>query len=656
MLAYRPMKRSIFLQHTKTNDKTALFERQFTSVNKEEVLLLLQIDSTEDNGERLFEEAIQIIEQSLLESSDAATERLDGALKELNGLIKGLLLSKTITDVQAIVGICETNGVLHVSHAGRAEAYVIRANAANQITEYSKGKTSPAFVHIASGQLEAGDTVVFSTERLLRTITPAQLVQKASVPTKAVAEIITALELEKETASVGAIVVHKDSAPSAAAVNTMPLAVPVVNSAGAESSILDNAWQEIRKRVQKGTHALKKQSGSRGSSMNRWLQKIFKNSTIPDSNKKHLLVIAGVISVFLIIWLAVNISSFAKQSQSRAELSTIITSIQESIRNAENRHLTGDTEAAVTILDKAAEDAKNVINDESRLFRSEALDLLDLIQSKREEVSNIIRKAPVTAANLSEKNSSIQALGFIGQDTERMIVYDKQNSYQIISNTVEDPKLISEEELITNGADFARQRTQVYTTTGNGLMEIIDGKPISMKTDDENGWISSIDIETYSRFLYLLAPTKNQIYKYERLSNRYGFPAEYSVNGSLQNAIDMTIDFFIYILKSDGTIEKLSGGESTPFAINQAPSGVLKGATKLYKVPDGGKLYVLIPETKKVIVLEVDEKTGDAVYLRQFALESDQIGTLKDLYIDTDESWLYLLDEKRLYKLELTAR
>jgi hypothetical protein len=82
---------------------------------------------------------------------------------------------------------------------------------------------------------------------------------------------------------------------------------------------------------------------------------------------------------------------------------------------------------------------------------------------------------------------------------------------------------------------------------------------------------------------------------------------------------------------------------------------VFANATKLYKVPDG-KIYVLDPSAKKVIVLEVDADSGDATYLKQFVFESEQLTDLKDLYVDDDESWLYVLDEKRIVKIELSAQ
>jgi len=42
--------------------------------------------------------------------------------------------------------------------------------------------------------------------------------------------------------------------------------------------------------------------------------------------------------------------------------------------------------------------------------------------------------------------------------------------------------------------------------------------------------------------------------------------------------------------------------------------------------------------------------------LRQYVLDSDQVGRLKDLYVDTDDTRLYVLDEKKLYAIDLQSR
>jgi hypothetical protein len=181
-----------------------------------------------------------------------------------------------------------------------------------------------------------------------------------------------------------------------------------------------------------------------------------------------------------------------------------------------------------------------------------------------------------------------------------------------------------------------------------------------MKTDDPAGWVAGIAAETYLRYLYVLAPDrstagKNQIYKYERLQNRYGPPTAYNVNGDLTDALDIAIDGNVYVLRRGGTIVKLFRGESQPFQIRQAPENLLVNATKIYKVQDGN-LYLLDPVEGRVIVIGDVGIGGEATYLRQYVLEIDQLGTLQDLYVDPDQSHLYVMDEKRIYIIDLNQQ
>ena len=184
-------------------------------------------------------------------------------------------------------------------------------------------------------------------------------------------------------------------------------------------------------------------------------------------------------------------------------------------------------------------------------------------------------------------------------------------------------------------------------------MELIEGQPTAMKTDDPAGWLTGPDIETYIRFLYVLSPQNNQILKYERLSNRYSEPSEYNVNGDLTGALDMTIDSDVYVLRQGGEVTKLFRGEQRNFTIRNLPIGALENTTKIFKASDRGNIYFLDPEEGRVIVTRTDDDLGESLYLKQYVLEGDQIGTLQDLYIDPDETQLLILDEKRLYSINL---
>jgi len=664
------MATSVETGHTKSAGGVSLFSHRFKTNLKEPVVFLLHIHGSPQEAKTITKECETIIKHSLLETDGDASERLDGTLKEINGLLKGFLIAKTIDDVHAIIAILSSDDVLHVSHAGRAEGYIVRSGQASQITEYSRGKSVPAFVHIASGGLESKDVVVFSTQRLLRTVTPAQLAKIAHRGDQLLDELTVDLEADKEQSSLAVIRVEgrKDTATKKRSKR-----LPLPRTRGSPS--LRRGYGRQGRRGRKFA-ALPKLSGVAevvinlalkvGDTVSSWgaidfirdlPSRILTDMKNPKKkNKANLLIIAAVVVVFLIIWAVMNLATTSQNSQSRAELEQIIEQVNSDIKNAENRYLAGDTDAANAILVRAQENAMQVMNHESGRYRMEALDLLDQIRLKNEDINNITRLSPRVVVNLSAKNKNISATGLIGLKDGELIAYDRQDLYRIVLNSVDAPDRLTEDELINDGSFFERMQTMLFQLTDNSIFEIISGQATSMKTEDPAGWIGGVAVQTYLRFLYVLSPENNQIYKYERLSNRYGVPAEYNVNGELEGAIDMAIDGNLYVLKEGGEIVKLFRGEARPFVIRHLPEEGLSNVTKILKAPEDGNFYLLDPVGARVIVATDGGSTGESSYVRQYILEGEQIDDLQDIYVDPEQLHLYILDSKRVYVVDLVAR
>ncbi len=666
---------------TKASHDVSLVSQSFLSEEKERAFLLLQIHAEPRDAKALEEECISIVKHALLQTEGEAWHRLDGTLKELNGLFKGFLISHAVQDVHAIVSISDKEGNLHVSHAGRGEAYLIRNGGCSQITEYVRGKPSPMFVHIASGSLEAGDVLIFSTQRLLRTLTPAQLAQMSPRESHLVHDIIATLETEKEMASVGTLHLSAKRAAVSRFAEDEDLDEAPVRSRSAYRELPSRrrtqgggswsipSFDTVREYVmpvvagvgklsKQGASLSKKGMGSASSGM-QWVQVVQDRFTLfladlrhPERKKRaHLLLLAGALAAFLIIWMTVRLATSTQRSKSRAELGELMQQIEADIRTAENRRLTGDSEGANAILDRAELQSKEIINNDSGLFRSEALNLLDRVQAKKEEINNVVRISPRMLVNLSTKEPDIAAQGMIGIADGEFTVFDKKNSYHVVLNSVEEGRAISEEDLIADGANFPRYAAQAFLTSGNSLVEVKEGILESMKTDDANGWVTGKDLETYLRNLYVLS-SDNKIYKYERLNNRYSSSVLYNVNGDLSGALDMAIDGNVYVLKDNGTVVKLLRGEAQTFGIHHAPSNLLTDAAKLYKLPDGN-FYFLDPVKNRVIVTSDGGSAGDSSYVRQYVIEGDQIGKLQDLYVDPEESHIYVMDEKKVYVVDI---
>ncbi|MBI2635951.1 hypothetical protein HYW84_01360 [Candidatus Peregrinibacteria bacterium] len=669
---------------------TSLASVAFSSAGGEQACLLLHGEAHAQNGKTIKDECTTIVKNSLLGTEGEMWNRLDGTLKELNGLLKGFLISGTLDDIHAIIAVADRKGQIHVSAAGRAEAYLIRGGTASQITEYTKGRPVAAFVHISSGILEAGDAVVLSTQRLLRVLTPAQLSQHVHQGDRLLDEVIAALESEKETAAIATV-----HFPGRGAGQTIPPAESRAKSAlqprragtarrsqrgmaGAAGAIVDTLLSLARS----AGHAAGAFLG------NRWAEKFISYGSLQSLQEKgrefirdlkdpkrkrraHLFLLAGAIGAFLVIWLVVSLMTSSQRSKTRAELSELVTQITDELRTADNRRLAGDIDGANRVLEGAEEQAKQVISNASGQFRNEAMSLIDQIRGKKEEINNIIRMPARVLVNLSSKNTSVVAHGLIGLGDGEFLVYDRESGYRVLLNRLDEPKQLTEDDLILQGANFARYKSQVFMTTGNSVVELSANQVIPMKTEDPTGWTTGKDVESYLRYLYVLVPDKNQIFKYERLSNRYSAPVQYNVNGDLAGAVDMAIDASVYVLKEGGVILKLLRGEVQPFVIVHAPGGapastantsggaypVLKGATKIFKVP-GGNFYFLDPTQGKgrVIVATDSSAAGESSYLRQYVLEGEQIGILQDIYVDPDESRMYVLDEKRVYVVDLATR
>ncbi|MFH1443982.1 MAG: hypothetical protein ABIG34_01160 [Candidatus Peregrinibacteria bacterium] len=638
---------------TKSTKGVSLVALSFVSSLKEQVCLLLEIEADTSEAKTTEKECITIVEHALLETEGSAAERLDGVLKELNGLLKGLILSRAIEGVHAIVSIVDRDMTLHVSHAGSAEAYIVRAGAASQITEYTRGKPVPAFVHIASGRLEARDSVVLSTQRLLRAVTPAQLAQHAQRGDQLLDELVNTLEAEREHAALG--VFHASG-------GQMKIGEPATRSTG--RSLTKRRDRRGRSRV---GMAMVARIGERGRAfislgffqrlwekVTDWTTKFLADLKNPKRKRRaHLLIVAGALAVFLLLWVVVNLSTSSERGKTKAELTQLMGQIDQEIRTAENRQLSGDIDGANLVLDRAQEEAQQVMNNDSGLYRREALDLLDRIRTKKEEINHIVRLSPRLVVNASAKSADISLLGMVGLTDGEFALYDKQNLYRVLLNSIDDPQHITTQETIADAAGFARYQTIVFQTSTNGIIETVGGQPTTMKTEDPAGWISGKDVKTYLRYLYLLSPENNQIYKYERLSNRYAAPSEYNVNGKLEGALDMAIDGPIFVLKREGEIVKLFRGEVQPFTIRHAPEEkILSATTKIFKVA-GGNIYFLDPVGARVVVATDGGGTGESSYKTQYVLEGDQIGALRDLFVDADEGHLYVLDEKRLHVVDL---
>jgi hypothetical protein len=173
-----------------------------------------------------------------------------------------------------------------------------------------------------------------------------------------------------------------------------------------------------------------------------------------------------------------------------------------------------------------------------------------------------------------------------------------------------------------------------------GLWHVDSTGASARKIIDQTGqWGKVPGLATYVDNVYILAPEKNQVYKYLGLgggqlgsaSNYIQEPVTYT------DVVDIAIDGHVYLLHRTGVVEKFLGGKRTDFVLKGVfPS--ITAASDLETQVDFNHLYLLADNTILVF-------TTDGEYIRRYAPASGQINAFT---VSADESHLFLIIDGKL--------
>lgn len=565
---------------------------------------------------------IEIIEEVFFSNLELdAYERFENTLKEINIIYKNIVKKKGIKSlgvINALIAIYSGNE-LHLTQSKDAEAYLIRGNKLSPISEGLSGKSDDLFVNIASGELMSEDKVIFSTSRLLRLATHAQLAQICADGVTESLDSIRELVMADNELSIGVAVMHA-KLPQRGATKVAKESNPFVDKLKKYGL---QTWDSICSFVEKKTGGKK----------------------IKHLNKNTIL--AGILLVVLLLIISVSfLMDGRRDSALREEYRLRIEAMNADLHVANTKGYANDKETANAILEKVEVEARDIL--ETSYFRSEALALLDKIQETRDSINNTTRiSEAVPYVDLSQKRENIEALGLVNLD-DNFFAYEYNALYEVILDQVLDPKTIDETEVVMSGAAMEDFGLVTFLTQSGRIIEYNDGQFSFANTDDDS-WKPGIDLAVYGKYLYLLSPSNNQIYKYSKLRNKYSSSTEYNTDADLSSAISFAIDGNIYILNKGGEIIQLYKSKLQQFSIEDLAVD-LSEATKLFTSPELDGLYILDPVSKKVIVVEKEVGSGGR-YKEQIYFED--LEDIQDIYVDKNESKLYLLTKKEIYQVEI---
>ncbi|MBD3361006.1 hypothetical protein GF366_04370 [Candidatus Peregrinibacteria bacterium] len=590
-------------------------------------------------------------------------ERFEAALKSVNSVLNEFKSQKSsgyIGNLNIVVAAI-VDDTLYLSQTGDAEAYLIRKHYVSIISEglsEEEGESGDIFTNIASGSIEAGDFVLFSSTRLLRYISKTDLARcigKGGV-TDSLNEIkeIVSTEMLGRIGMTG-IVFEEAKKEEVEKImeegehETQTTLESADSEISARKGSITGKFITALKGYRRGKGEIFRGRGGMFNRMGKSLGNFWKSLFSKGFGKNKVLVLLVIVILALIVGIWIAKSNIAEKEEIK-RLDEILVSVQDKIAEAETKG-TYDKETAKAILDQAYEDAMVVLN--SGYYRDKAILVLTDIEETRDDLDNVIRiENPNVLADLSKKRSDVNALGFV-EVGDRFFVFEYNALYEIVLDQVQDPLTIDDEETVIAATGFDDQNSVIFLTKSGKLIEYREGIMSFMDTDD-GSFHKAVSIDDWSNRIYLLDPNSSQIWKYtyKGTSEKFGGAESYLTEDvDISNAVDFAIDANIYVLLSNGDIWKFYAGSRAEFNINNPPFNAFKNPTVIYTNEKLDEVYVLDSSEARVLVFKKDSQSANIIYDSQYLFEG--VGDLRDIYVDPDARKLYVLTENNVLDVEI---
>ena len=170
-----------------------------------------------------------------------------------------------------------------------------------------------------------------------------------------------------------------------------------------------------------------------------------------------------------------------------------------------------------------------------------------------------------------------------------------------------------------------------------------DQNPRLLRITGTETWRTPVAFDNFNNNLYVLDPGANAIHKYQATAGGYEVaPSPYvvaSADVDLSSAIDFAIDGDIFVLMSDGSVQRLRGGRREPFEISGLDGDTLK-ATRIFTEVETDSLYLVDSANKRIVEIDKREDSGGA-FVRQFKYAGSD-----DFFTDIRAIWVSEIDGK----------
>ncbi len=574
--------------------------------------------------------------------------RFEESIKKANETFANFdesLQNEIINETSIALGIFVEDELFLTQYGIEIEVYLARAKHISTISQdlHENNNKKELFTNIANGKLQTNDIIIWSTERLLRYITKTDLGKIFG--SLDIADSLTNLQttLSTEITTQISVTATKINIQE----NQENLLIQPEKNNHTDFSRLDKIKKLKNNLKINNLNELLKNLHSKSKDLHQKLIKQdFKTILNHELLQKYKLPITLTVLIIVLIAALFFVQSSAKNRKELQEKEQILNEVQTEINTAISRG-TYDSESAANLFQRAEEKTLEVFN--SGYLRPKASQILTDIQAQKDKLDKVLRlSAPQLLTDLSKERDDINAIGIINTK-DNIFVYEYNTLYKITGDKVDYLKIDENEEIIT----------ATYNSDNNEIIFLTkSGKIISYKEDNfqfvdtsDGAWKKGSTIEAYNGKLYMLNSNENQIYRYAPSRNGYGKAENYNVNADLKNAVDISIDGYVYAVDKNGAVKIISGGQNLEFSIQKEALQKITNASKIYTEFEFPYVYILDPTNHKIAIYTKDTRTDNLIYNKQIIFED--ISEIKDFAISKDTKSLYVLTQQKVYRVEI---
>ncbi|MDD3007048.1 MAG: hypothetical protein PHX30_05745 [Candidatus Pacebacteria bacterium] len=291
------------------------------------------------------------------------------------------------------------------------------------------------------------------------------------------------------------------------------------------------------------------------------------------------------------------------------------------------------------------------VKDEYDALDTQADEIIANAQTQIDVIDKVVRAdGAEVVANFENENIK----NLVDASGTYYVVDGNENAiYEVDAAKSEISQVVKAQEPIGN-LSFAKnfQSQEILLADGSEFLSfnLKNSQLQKLSTKADNAFT---DFATYGRYIYLLSPASNQIYKYQKSDQSLDSETEWLKSGDIGNAVSLAIDQYVYILTSDGQVKKYYTGEElvsedgSKFAIKQ-PSDAITNPTGIYTSTDQKYLYIAEPSKNRIALFD---KTSGAL-IKQVV--SDEFSDIRDIFVDAEEGDMAVLVKNKIVKIDLT--